>query len=172
MKKKIKWIVLAIIVLGVIGAAMGGNDNESEQKKDTKTEQTTEKKEEKKEKEIYDIGETAEVDGIKITVNSTRIDEGIISAENGKQYFVLDITLENTTDEEFSSSSMMCYELKDADGRKIDMSIGANLNGSLDTSVAPGEKAVGEIAFETSPEGELTLRFTPNLTDSVRIKVR
>ena len=26
MKKKIKWIVLAVIVLGVIGAAMGGND--------------------------------------------------------------------------------------------------------------------------------------------------
>lgn len=167
MKKNLKWIILAILAIGIIGAAMGGSDKEDSDKKDSPK---TEQKEEKK--DTYAIGETAEIDGIKITVNSTRIDEGIIAADEGKQYFVMDISLENTRDDKFSSSSLLCYELKDADGRKVDMSVTANLNGSLDTSVEPGEKATGEIAFETATEGELTLKFTPGFGDSIKFKVR
>lgn len=36
MKKKLKWIVLAILVIGVIGAAMGGSDKDDDSKKDSK----------------------------------------------------------------------------------------------------------------------------------------
>lgn len=167
MKKKIKWVVLAVLIIGVLGAMLGGDDS-SDSNKETK--EKTEQKEEKK--QTYTVGDTAEVDDIKITVKSTRIDEGISPAEEGKQYFVMDIQIENTSKEKFSSSSLMCYELKDSEGRKMDMSIMVDLNGSLDTEIEAGEQTVGEIAYEVPSDGELTLKFTPFLDDSVKIKVR
>lgn len=159
MKKILSLLLVLGLCVGLTGCGSGDSTDNTQQ-------------EEKVEKKEYGIGDTAEVEGIKITVNSTRIDEGIFSAPEGKQYFVLDISLENTTDEDFVSSSLMCYEIKDGDGREENVSIGANLNGSLDTTIAPGEKGIGEIAFETAPEGDLTLKFTPMLDKSVSIKVR
>lgn len=162
MKKVLSLLLVLGLCFGLAGC--GGDDSGSDDKK-------TEQKEEKK--DTYAVGETAEVEGIKITVNSTRVDEGIVPANEGKQYFVMDISLENTKDDEFSSSSILCYELKDGEGRKAEMSVAANLNGNLDTTVAPGEKVAGEIAFETAIEGELVLKFTPSIgSDSVKIKVR
>lgn len=152
--------VFSLLLVAVLGFVLVGCGSETK---------TDKKKEEKKD---YTIGETASVDDIKITVNSTRNDAGIFAPEEGTVYFVLDITLENTGDEDFTSSSMMSFKLKDADGREQDLSIGANLNGSMDTDVPAGEKASGEIAFETAPEGQLVLTYTPGFGDKVKINVR
>lgn len=162
MKKLLALFLCSVLALGLAGCS----EKEGEaQKGDGETSQ-------EEEKSVYAVGETAEVDGIKITVNSTRVDEGLLPAKDGKIHFVLDITLENTKDSEYSSSSLLCYEVKDGDGRKQSMSITANLNGTMDTKVAPGEKETGEIAFETDPEGALTLTFTPAMGDSVQFNVR
>ena len=160
--------IVSIALIAVLGLTLTGCSKDSKKEKDEPTKEVIE------EKTYYAIGETAESDGIKITVNSTRIDEGIFSAaEAGKQYFVMDITLENTRKKEFSSSSMMSFDVKDQEGRKQSLSISANLNGSMDTKIAPGEKAVGEIAFEVPVGGELTLYYNPGLTsDTIKIKVR
>lgn len=160
--KKILSVLLCLVILCGVSAC---SSDEEETKKDKK-----DKTEEKKKTE-YAIGETAEVKGIKITVNSTRIDEGLFGAsDDGTVYFVMDITLENTTDEEFSSSTMLCYTLKDIDGRKQELTIGANTNGSLDTQIEPGEKGTGEIAFKAAPEGQLTLTFKPNSFENDKAK--
>lgn len=156
MKKLFTAFLCAFMIFGLVGCG-GSEKPEEENNEPVKTE--------------YAIGETAEVDGIKITVNSTRVDEGLFGgSDDGTIYFVLDITLENTTDETFASSSMMCYELKDGDGRKQDLTVGANLNGSLDTEIDPGEKGAGEIAFKTNPEGTLVLTFTPGAFSSEKVK--
>ena len=131
-----------------------------------------EKATQKEEKKDYKVGDTAEVDGIKIKVNKVRTDKGIIEADKGKEYFIMDITLENTTDEDLSSSSVMCFELKDADGRKQDQSLSVDLNGNMDTTVSAGEKATGEIAYEVKKKSKLTLTYTPKFGDSVKINVR
>lgn len=165
--KLIIGIIVIIVIVGGVGSALSGGD-------DSKEDKQSEKKTEKEAKSEYAIGESAEVGDVKITVNSTRIDEGLVAADEGKVYFVMDITLENMGDEEFSSSSLANFELKDAEGRKQDLSIGANLNGSMDTTIPAGEKATGEIAFEVAPEGTLVLSYRPDIisSDSVKIVVR
>ena len=56
MKKKIKWIVLAVIVLCVIGVAMGGNDGSVSKTKNDESIKTEKKEEKKEEEKIYGIG--------------------------------------------------------------------------------------------------------------------
>lgn len=170
MKRVLSILTVLCLFLGVSACSSSDDTKDSSDKSSEKKEEK--KKEEKKE---LTVGDTGEADGIKITVNTTRVDAGgdFLKPDEGKVWFIMDITLENTTDEEFSSSSIICYTLKDADGREQDMAIGPELNGSLDTKVPAGETVVGEIAFTAVPEGELFLTFAPFLSDtSVKIKVR
>lgn len=160
-----------LLCLGVIGSILltgCGGSSDTAKKEETKEEKKEEKKTE------FQIGETAEVEGTKITVNSVREDYGndFMKPAEGKVYYILDVSLENTKDKEFASSSLLCYELKDGDGRKQDISIFADLNGSLDTTVPANDKAAGEIAFEANAEGPLVLTFTPQIKGSVKIVVR
>lgn len=158
--------VCSLCLCLVLGLSMSGCSSSDKKEVDK-----TEEKEVKK--DTYGIGETVLVEDINITVNATRIGEGIFGdADEGKEYFVLDITLENIGEEEATSSSIICYQLKDADGRKKSLAIGADTEGSLDGTIAPNEKLTGEIAFQAEPETELVLTFRPGLGDSVKIKVR
>ena len=159
MKKLLKVLFVVMLCFGVVGCS--SDDNGDNNNKEVA-------------KSVYEIGETATVEGINITVNSVRVSTGNdwSTPEEGKEFFVMDITLENTKDSDFSSSSLMCYKLKDADGRDQDIEIFIDLNGTLDTTVPSGDKASGEIAFEVPIGSELTLTFSPNLSKSVKIKVR
>lgn len=163
--KKWQIVLIVIVAIGVIGAVFGSGGEDEPKADNQKSEEKTKKKE-------FGVGETVKVEDINITVNSTRVDEGMIASDDGTVYFVMDITLENTSDKSYSSSSMMCFTLKDTDGREQDLTVGAKLNGSMDTEVPAGEKASGEIAFKTAPEGKLVLTYKPGFGDSVKINVR
>ncbi len=139
------------------------------------TEQVAPLKIEAKKIKVYQIGQTAEVKGIKITVNSIReIDATALETpEDGKTFIAVDCTLENTSNKDQSSSSMLWYSMKGQDGRKCDQVLSAELNGSLDTEVLSGETVAGEIAYEVPTEGSLYLTFRPAFArKSVRIQVR
>lgn len=158
-----KWLSLLLAAMFVFTTAACTSEDEGGAAE-------KEVKEEEKKTE-FAIGETAEVDGIKITVNSTRVDEGIFGPEeDGSIYFVMDIKLENTTDESFSSSSMLDFTLKDRDGREQDLTFSANTNGTMDTDVEAGESAVGEIAFKVAPEGTLVLTYTADSFGGDKVK--
>lgn len=140
------------------------------------TEQVTPLKiEAKKKTKLYQIGQTAQVKGMKITVNSIREigATALESPEEGKTFIAVDCTLENTTNEDHSSSSMMWYSMKSQDGRKCDQVLTAELNGSLDTEILSGETVAGEIAYEVPTEGSLYFTYKPSFgKGSVRIQVR
>lgn len=158
-----KWLSLLLAVMFVFTTAACTVDDEGGSAEE-------EVKEEEKKTE-FAVGESAEVDGIKVTVNSTRVDEGIFGPEeDGSIYFVMDIKLENTTDESFNSSSMLDFTLKDGDGREQDLTFSANTNGTMDTEVDPGESAVGEIAFKVAPEGSLVLTYTADSFGGDKVK--
>lgn len=171
MKKIWSLLLCSFLVFSMTGCSSDDKDKDA----DKQTEKTDEKKDKKKEKkkDYFEIGETAEVEGVKITVNSTRIDPGdYITPEEGKEFVVLDIKLENTTDKDVVSSSIICYTLKDGDGRDQSMTIGASLNGSVDGTVPAGDVLSGEVAFEVDQGNTLMLTFRPGFGDSVKIKIR
>lgn len=135
---------------------------------------------ERTKKDVYALGETAEADGVKITVNSERdtdqADDTFNTAdklEEGKTYAIIDATIENGTDEELNVSSVLNFELKDGEGRKADYELPIGSNGQLDGKIAPGDKLAGEMIYTVPRNGELIFSYTPKIGgETVRIKVR
>jgi hypothetical protein len=105
------------------------------------------------------IGDTVTAGDMAFTLNSVRVAEGdeFFSPEPGEKWVVFDGTWENRGSENESVSSLMQFEWRVA-GRSMDMTIMADLNGSLDGDVLPGSSLSGEIAFDSpvdTTEGEL-----------------
>lgn len=129
----------------------------------------------------YAVGETADINGVKITVNSaTSTDEAdpqfntAAQLEEGETYEVIDATVENNTDDTVNISSAMSFELKDADGRKANFKLPMGGNGQLDGQIDPGEKLSGELVYGVPRDGELVLKFKPDVlsSDNAKFKVR
>lgn len=134
----------------------------------------------KKKAQVYGIGETVEVDGLKITVNSSQDTDEADQYHNasklneGETYNILDVTVENDTDEEVTISSMMSFDIKDENGRKGSYVMATRNNGQMDGKVLPGDKLSGELVYQVPRNGELNLYFTTSGFGgkTVKIKVR
>ena len=119
------------------------------------------------------IGETAEVDGLKITINGTRILEGddFLEPDEGTQWIAIDFTFENTTDESVYIAGIFDITLKDEDGREKEMNIWGDLSGSVDGDVLPQEKLSGEKSFViTGEEANLYIYYKPTFSSDTPIK--
>lgn len=90
MMKKIGYVILAVIVLGVIGAALGSGGKEEEAPAEKK--------------EVYAVGEVVHLEDMDVTVNrvTTSSGEGFIVPEEGKVFVVIEVTLQNTSTDEIS----------------------------------------------------------------------
>lgn len=116
-------------------------------KEDVKPEEVTpEVKEEVKEEPVVEevkeptVGDTVETKKYKATLNSME--------HQGGNLYVFDILLENLTDTDLASSTIMCYEVSGDDGYKGEFDMFADTKGSLDGSVPAKGKLRGQIAFE------------------------
>lgn len=180
--KKTWFIVLVVIVvLGVVGGAMGGNDDKPKKvDSTTQTENKTDNKEEEKEEsngpQIFNIVDVIEADDYKITVNGVRsatVDStGYYKPKDGYEFFLVNITLENISDEDKTVSSIMMFKVVDQNGVSYDMTIFPDAQGSLDGTVAPTRKMTGEYCVEV-PQGTtgLELEFEDIFSKQVIVKL-
>lgn len=128
---------------------------------------STEKKEEKKEdkNKTYSVGETIELKNQKFTVNGIRSAEkdkdGILKAEDGKEFLYVSCTIENTSDEEISVSSILLFKVVDKEGQECKEAFVTDTEGQLDGKVLVGKKLKGEYVAQV-PKGatELELQYT------------
>lgn len=163
-----KLAVLSLVLYIMFGFAGCSSDNSSNgSSNETKQPEKTE----------FFIGDTQEVDGIKITVNSVRAVEGISFAEpdEGTKWIAIDVTFENTTKEDQYIGGIFELTLKDGDGREKEQNIFGELSGSVDGDVLAGEKLTGEKSFVVNVDetivylyykttwGSKTVKFTINL---------
>lgn len=86
------------------------------------------------------VGDTVETKKYKATLNSME--------HQGGNLYVFDILLENLSDTDLASSTIMCYEVSGDDGYKGEFDMFADTKGSLDGSVPAKGKLRGQIAFE------------------------
>lgn len=116
--------------------------------------------------ETYATGESAEFEGLEVTVNSVEYQSSIGSfteASQGNEFAIVDITTTNNTDEEISVSSLLQMECKD--GRGFSYSGSLTASSQLDQAypqgspLGPGETRRGKIAYEI-PEDVETLYWT------------
>ncbi|HAM30180.1 MAG TPA: hypothetical protein DCP49_01995 [Erysipelotrichaceae bacterium] len=173
MKPKNFFVALLVATL-LTGCSTSESDNSKASAED-KTEEATKETA----KSVYGVGETAEVNGVKITVNSAetvdQVDDMVNTADRldeGSKYEVIDITIDNQSDEAIKVSSMVSFELKDQDGRSADYQLPMG-DGQLDGEVDQGDKLSGQQIYQVPAEGELILTYRTGLGgDKVKFQVR
>ena len=156
MKKKIlTLLILGVTSLGLIGCT--GATTETPTKVDSKT--TTDQS---NAPQTFKIGDTIQLKNFNVTVNGVRSlaqdSKGFTKASEGKEFFLVDCTVENISDKEQSISSMLMFKVVDKEGQSYNQSIFTEANGQLDGSVAPTRKIKGEYCVEV-PTGKTGLEL-------------
>jgi hypothetical protein len=124
--------------------------------------------------ETFKIGDSVKAGNLIFTVNSTRTDAGgeFIKPDEGKIYYIIDVTVENTGDEPESVSSLMMFKLIDSDGYNYSVTFGPETQGQVDGEISAGRKLRGELVYEIPEDTEgLELEIDPTVFGSGQIIV-
>lgn len=163
-KRKSKHPILGALVIllgiGMIGAALGGNNKPSkvgESQQDQKeTEQT----------EFY-VGDIVALNDIEVTLVSCEETNGAnyMTPEAGNVFLLCEFEINNKSDKDIAVSSLLSFEAY-ADDYATNMSISATVSSDkpqLDGAVAAGKKMTGVIGYEVSKDwNDFEIRFTPD----------
>lgn len=179
---KIGLIVLGVIVaLGVIGSIFGGEGKDDSDKNSSSAIESSQVDSSKpsseapssseEKKEYFDVGETAESGGVKMTLMSITESTGskYIKPNDGYVFLQCNFEIDNNSDKDLSISSILCFETY-VDGYSTSQSITGLLNGDggkvdqLDGSVAASKKMKGTIAYEVPKDWkEIEIRVNPDV---------
>lgn len=120
------------------------------------------------EKGYFELNETAELYGLKVTATELKESSGVefFEPEEGNVFVGVNFTIENVSEEEKSISSLMEFNAY-VDGVKCDLSISASCafdEGTLDGDIAVGKKLIGWYALEVKQDWkEIEIQFAPDL---------
>ncbi|SDI74706.1 DUF4352 domain-containing protein [Natribacillus halophilus] len=99
--------------------------------------------------EDISIGDTMNFDGLEITLNDAYTSGGSeFESPDNDHFVILDLSIENTTDEPADISTMLQMSLQDDEGYTHDVTIFTETDGSLDGEIGPERDNRGEIAFD------------------------
>lgn len=170
---KLKWIIIAIVVLAIIGAAINGNENKPKKvnTENNNSETTNENTQDtqKEEQTTFGVGETAELNDVQVTMVSYEESAGseYNKPSDGNVFVLVNFEIANNSDSELSVSSLMSFEAY-ADDYALNFSLGALLekpdNNQLDGTIAAGKKMNGWIGYEVSKDWKnIEIHFTDNV---------
>lgn len=197
------WTIIAILILGTISlniekkpqqevnqSQISSNQNSSQNTKsidETKnTELTDETKNDKSTDEtnntkkakskFYGIGETAETDKVRGIISSIEKVKGskINKPSDGKEFVLLNITIENISNSDILISSMFNFTAY-VDDIAVNESLSAQIAkkgiNAVNGTVAPGKKIVGTLAYELNKEWkQMKIYFASDLWEGTEIK--
>ena len=181
-----KWIVIVVVVVIIIAAMSGGGadkpkkvenastqnntDNKADVVNDT-TEDTSVKQEDS-EKDIFGIGETAEMNDVQVTmVNYTQSSGSEYNKPaDGNEFVLVEFEIANNSDSEINISSMASFEAY-ADDYALNYSVSAllekNDQNQLDGTIAAGKKMNGVIGYEVPADWKtIEIHFKDNVWSS------
>lgn len=167
---KLKWIIIAIVVLAIIGSLAGGSDEKKSNVSET-TNQSTNKNGnasnykdevvdtvEEKDEYIY-VGDTFEKNGLKITLNEAVVDfqdyeneYGWNTPTDGMKYIMALFTFENTsdTDKYVSIYDFDCY----ADNTNCEEKYSLDDDDFINTNLSSGRNISFKVYFEVPVDSE------------------
>lgn len=178
---KLKWIVIAVIAIIIIAAAAGSGGDDSPKKVEKDNQSSTasvsgstgnnEQEENGSDASTFTIGDTADFDGIQVTLSSAVLSDGdgqYLTPDDGKYFLILTFSIDNQSDEDISVSSLASFEAYCDDTSINEDLLGqqapeANGLGQLDGDVAAGKKMNGVISYEVPQDfSTFEVRFTPS----------
>ena len=157
----VKWIVIGVIVLAVIGSVAGGGEADGDVKEATNpvasdSKKSDDKKEEKQEEKTeFALGETAEQKNVQVTLLNVTESTGseYITPDEGNLFLICEFEIVNNSDKDITVSSISNFEAycddyslnQDIIGLQVPEAEGKS---QLDGNVAAGKKMNGIIAFQ------------------------
>ena len=108
----------------------------------------------------FNVGDTVAIDSLNITLNEITNPEGgdFANLDEGNQFLVVDITLENIGSEPEFVSSILQMQVKDQDGFVYTVDIFAPTESSPEGEIVAGETIRGQIGYQVPVDAE-TLFF-------------
>lgn len=101
--------------------------------------------------ESLTIGDTVNYDGLHITLNDVITSSGSEwEKPSYDHYLILDLTIENTTEEAANISTILQMSLQDEEGYTHSIAFFTETKGSLDGEIGPGRSNRGQVAFDVN----------------------
>lgn len=176
-KKKNIIIIVALCTIFATVGGCGGKDNSTPKKVNNTNASTssTESAKKSNEPQIFNVGDKIQLKDFNVTINSIRTDYGneYFKPKDGNEYFYVDCTVENISNETQTLSSMLMFDIRDSDGRRCNQAISVTANGQLDGTMSVGQKITGEYAVEI-PSGKtgMQLMFNSSFLNSEQVVVQ
>lgn len=171
--KKRHPILIGIIIFIVIVAIIGSSADDEPKKVETSTspqitETTDTLTEEKEEKNVFYVGETAELKDVCVTLLGVTKSKGSTynKPTEGNMYVLCEFEIANNSNAEIAVSSMLSFEAY-CDDYTCTFSLGALMEkgnkNQLDGTVAAGKKFKGVVGYEVPVDWkELEVAYTPD----------
>lgn len=185
-----KWIVIAVIVVALIAAISGGEEDKPKKVENDPVQNTTDNKtdteknmtedtsagQENSEKDIFGIGETAEMNDVQVTMVNYTQNSGseYNKPSDGNEFVLVEFEIANNSDSEINISSMASFEAY-ADDYALNYSLNALLEkndaNQLDGTIAAGKKMNGVIGYEVPADWKtIEIHFKDNVWSSNKFK--
>lgn len=164
-----KWWFWLIIVI-VIAGAVGGSKSTPKKVSDSSNSKTSSAKKEKQ-KTTFKVGETVEIDGVHLTVNSVNFSEGsqYSKPKDGNQYVLVNVTIENKS-KKTTNYNPFDFKLDDAGNQTALSEYIMNEDGSNPVTdalnsgtLAEGGKVTGTMVGQAKKDGKYKLIYTGNM---------
>ena len=171
---KVKWILIALIAIAIIGAALGGEDdsatktgnvsNKTENAKKSGKSKKSDTKEESnvEENNCFSVGDVVEASDLKISYLSAEkytSDNEFIQPKEGNVFYRMEFEFENIgdSDKTVGMFDWHCY----ADGYAVDQIY--ITDDDLSATLSPGKKKKGAVYYEIPKNAkEITLEYETN----------
>ena len=180
-----KWIIIGVIVVILLVALFGGGDDKPKKIDNAKVESTQQdgkKGEEPKTdvnteevKDIFEVGETAELNDVQVTLLSYKESKGseYNKPSDGNVFLMAEFEIVNNSDSEMNVSSVMSFEAY-ADDYSLIYSFGAlmdNEDRQMDGTIAAGKKMKGYIGYEVPKDwSTVEIHFTDDVWSNNKFK--
>lgn len=151
-----KMLYLVLVVMMTVAVAACGEVSTPE-----KTVPNGDPEEQKPpQQEIFAVGDRVSLGDFFITVKKAYLYAGSEwnKPAEGEKWVVVDVELENGSNESESISSLLMFSLFDSDSYECDIAINIDARGSLDGEIGAGRKMAGELTFSV-PEDQTSFEF-------------
>lgn len=160
--------ILIFLVLVIIVSAMEGEEEPKPVEKPGESQVGTSSGSNKDDKNVFSVGEYAELRGVKVSLVSVTKSMGsdFNTPTDGNVFVLCEFEIINDSEAEVSVSSMLSFDAY-CDDYACSLSLSALLEkgnkNQLDGTVAPGKKINGVIGYEVPVDWEnIEIHFTPN----------